>query len=149
MLDKSVGVIPLTKDEKGNVLCLAVQHVDKHWGVPKGHPDTGETFEQSRKRELFEETGLSWKKIFTEPIFTEAYSFEKDGKMINKEVYYCLGILDKTDPVIPDEFSHEILQAVWMSFDELINLVEQEDAKVFVNTLKRYIVEHEKELFEL
>ncbi|MFA6301222.1 MAG: NUDIX domain-containing protein [Candidatus Paceibacterota bacterium] len=148
MHDKSVGLIPLAKDEANQIMCLAVQHAGEHWGFPKGHFNPGETLDQAQRREFHEETGLSPEKIFLEPIFKNVYSFEKEGKIINKEVNYCLAVLNKKEPVIPAEFSQEISRADWFSFDELINLVQFEDAKVFLKEIKQYVLEHERELFK-
>jgi 8-oxo-dGTP pyrophosphatase MutT (NUDIX family) len=148
MQDKSVGIIPLAKNEAGHVVCLAVQHAGEHWGFPKGHPNTGETPDQARRREFYEETGLSLEKILTEPIFTNSYSFEKKGKTINKEVNYCIAILNKNEPIIPIEFSQEISQAAWFSFDELIGLTQFNDAKSFLKTIEQYVLRNEKELFK-
>lgn len=147
LLDKSVGIIPIAKDEMGEVVCLAVEHADGHWGCPKGHPNVGEALEESCKRELYEETGLTPKKIFFKPVFIETYSFEKNGEVINKEVNYYIGILEKIDPQIPQEFSSEIAQALWVSFDKMIDLIEHESAKEFLRKIKSYIIENKGVLF--
>lgn len=133
-------------DEESELVCLAVQHAGGHWGVPKGHPETGESIEQTIERELAEETGLALKRLLREPVFTNTYSFKKDGVLVNKETKYYLALMEKQEPVISEEFRPEILQAVWMPFSELIGLVGHADAKAFMMKISEYLNEHQAEL---
>lgn len=47
------------KDEIVQVLLIKPNLGIEFWGLPKGHIDQGETFEQCAMREVFEETGIS------------------------------------------------------------------------------------------
>lgn len=82
-------------------------------GLPKGHPERGESVEQAATREVREETGLEVELV--EPLGEIAYSYERDGRVIAKRVRFflfrCLGgSLERHD--------HEIEQASWVPLAE-------------------------------
>lgn len=52
---RGAGVCLITKDLR---VLLLYQNKSEKWGIPKGHREVGETFEQTWIRELFEETGI-------------------------------------------------------------------------------------------
>ncbi len=56
--------------------------------MPKGHPEGNETPLESAKRELFEETGLSVVRLFSEESLVESYEFSSRGRPIRKTVNY-------------------------------------------------------------
>jgi 8-oxo-dGTP pyrophosphatase MutT (NUDIX family) len=149
MQDSSIGLIPLAYDGADNIVCLAVQHTGGHWGVPKGHPEAGESLEETARRELAEETGLSTKRILDEPVFEHSYpSQKKDGTSVRRVEKYYVALMEKRDPVIPAAFQNEISQAMWMSFDELAALIEHADAKPLLKEISEYIEEHREELIQ-
>ena len=93
MIDvKSYGIIPLKK-LKGEWQVLLIQHIEGHWGFPKGRPEQGESCLETAYRELNEETALFVDRLLsTEPLI-EQYNFKKDGLRYNKSVYYYLAIV--------------------------------------------------------
>lgn len=82
------GVIPLAK--KGGVWnVLLVKHSKGgYWCFPKGHSTEGESHRETAIRELKEETGLNIKQFISSEAFVERYSFERNGKDIEKTVSY-------------------------------------------------------------
>lgn len=60
--EKSCGAV-IWRETSGKREYLLVQNkkpgAKGHWGFPKGHTEEGETEEQTARREIFEETGLS------------------------------------------------------------------------------------------
>src|SRR3989344_5953198 len=90
--DRSFGVIPVFKNDKGDCYFCLVREEDGHWGFPKGHPEENETEAQTAKRELKEETGIEDFTFYAEPVFVEEYSFVRDGFQYNKSVKYFLGL---------------------------------------------------------
>ena len=57
--EKSCGGIVYRKFH-GNTEILLIKHVKSgYWSFPKGHVENGETEEETAKREIKEETGLS------------------------------------------------------------------------------------------
>lgn len=109
----SYGVIPLKRKEE-QWQTLLVQHRAGHWGFPKGHPDEGETPEQTAARELLEETQLSVQKFLELPPISESYVY-KVGKMkIQKQVTYFMGEVSGECSPQPGE----IIACEWFFLDE-------------------------------
>lgn len=68
--EKSCGCIIIENDE-----ALLLQHLDGHWGFPKGHIEENETEIQTALREVKEETNLDVeideKKRYTDNYITD------------------------------------------------------------------------------
>jgi 8-oxo-dGTP pyrophosphatase MutT (NUDIX family) len=71
------------------------------WGLPKGTPNAGETYEQTALREVNEETGLQV--TIEAPVGSIEYWFQRDGGRIHKTVHFYLmhstgGAVELHDP---------------------------------------------------
>lgn len=89
--DQSYGVIPL-RYEGGVWQVLLICHTKgSFWCFPKGHPESDESPYQAAARELFEETGLSIKRLLSDKTFEEQYSFRSSNDYVHKTVTYFLG----------------------------------------------------------
>ena len=72
--DVSYGVIPIR--QVGDTWEVFLIHQfsnignNSYWVFPKGHPEAGETPEQTAKRELIEETGMTVGTLLNEPTFS-------------------------------------------------------------------------------
>lgn len=89
--DFSCGVIPY-RVVAGTHEFLLIQHKAGHWAFPKGHPEEGESYLETARRELEEETGIGRVEIDEGHRFEEAYVFTKrSGKQVSKRVVYFLG----------------------------------------------------------
>ncbi len=111
--DFSYGIIPLQVQE-GLWQMLLIQHHAGHWAFPKGHPDPGESPQQSAERELWEETGLTLERYLSLEPFIENYYFSHQGHRIHKTVAYFLALV-KGDVVIQER---EIRASQWFSLSE-------------------------------
>jgi len=89
MRETSYGIIPLRR-VNGNWQVLLIKHQAGHWGFPKGHPERGEEAFEAAKRELFEETRLSVRKILQQKPYCERYRFKRGGRPVDKTVEYFL-----------------------------------------------------------
>ena len=56
--EKSVGAVVFRR-EAGKVLYLLLQYRSWQWDFPKGHIEQGENEQQTLRREILEETGIS------------------------------------------------------------------------------------------
>ncbi|HNW71575.1 MAG TPA: NUDIX domain-containing protein [Candidatus Paceibacterota bacterium] len=137
--DKSFGVMPIFKNTEGNFLFCLVQHQGEHWGFPKGHPNPGEPEEETAKRELGEETGITDIKIISGVSFNQQYTFEKDGIVYDKSVKYFPGFVSDINTSIPDDFKHEISEMKWLPFKEARELITFDNAKVLFDELGEYL----------
>ncbi|MFH1956401.1 MAG: NUDIX domain-containing protein [Patescibacteria group bacterium] len=136
--DNSYGIIPVFKKDNGEYLFLIVLHSEgRHWAFPKGHPLQNEAPIDTAKRELYEETGITDCVIPENITFEENYSFEQDGRKINKTVTYFLGFTDNQKIETSKEFDQEISENRWVDYDEALRLITYDEAKEMLKKLKR------------
>ena len=134
--DISYGVIPLLKDSSGWKVFLIHQYGlkgDIYWTFPKGHPEEGETREQSALRELYEETGLTPKNLLTDVTYEQSYSFPYEGTRIDKKVLYYAGIIEFPEFSIQPE---EVKEAGWFTFTDACAKLSHDRAKVMLTQIK-------------
>jgi 8-oxo-dGTP pyrophosphatase MutT (NUDIX family) len=82
-------------------------------GLPKGHPEDGESAAQAALREVREEAGVSGE--LRESLGTIDYTYERRGRRIAKQVEFFLIEYADGDPADHD---HEVEQARWMPLSE-------------------------------
>ncbi|KAK0539093.1 hypothetical protein OC835_001228 [Tilletia horrida] len=146
--EHSYGVIPVALSSPPTVLLIQQKSDSKHWGIPKGHADAGETPLQAAIRELEEETGLhatrflpaapssypSMTSSTSSPSGMAADAIDADGDSIQgepyrnprrndgwKQNYYFLGLFNADaakDTALLRLQEEEVEQAAWLEFDE-------------------------------
>jgi ADP-ribose pyrophosphatase YjhB (NUDIX family) len=79
-------------------------------GLPKGHPEKGETPEDGAVREVREEAGV-WGRVI-ESLGTVEYEYDRKGRPTAKRVEYFLIEYEGGDPADHD---HEIEEAKWIT----------------------------------
>ena len=84
-------------------------------GLPKGHPEQGESAAQAAIREVREEAGVSGELL--ESLGTIDYTYERRGRRIAKQVEFFLIEYREGDPADHD---HEVEQARWMPLAEAV-----------------------------
>ena len=82
-------------------------------GLPKGHPEPGESAEEAATREVREETGLEGELV--ERLGEVEYTYERRGRRIAKRVAFFLFEFREGDLADHD---HEIEDARWMSLEQ-------------------------------
>jgi bis(5'-nucleosidyl)-tetraphosphatase len=119
---KSVGVV-LRNSSTNKYLVL--HYPSGHWDYAKGHVEEGETEEQTLRRELKEETGIT--RITLIEGFKEAikYHFKQDGNLIDKEVVFYLAETDEEDVKI----SYEHKDHNWLDYKDALEKVTFKNAK--------------------
>lgn len=75
--EKSIGAVVFRR-EKNKILYLLIQHPENdgqrgHWDFPKGHIEKGETWDETLRREVKEETGIT--KLCILPDFYSRYQY--------------------------------------------------------------------------
>jgi 8-oxo-dGTP pyrophosphatase MutT (NUDIX family) len=101
--DEVVTIVPVKRDAHGQRVL----------GLPKGHPEAGETSAQAAIREVREETGVTADLI--EPLGEVTYTYERHGRRIAKRVAFFLFEYRSGDLADHD---HEIEDARWMGLPE-------------------------------
>lgn len=94
------------------------------WSMPKGHVEPGETFAQTARREVLEETGLNGTVLCE--LGAIEYWFVADGKRIHKTVHHHLIRYD--DGELCDE-DPEITEVAWVPFKLLPMRLAYEDER--------------------
>lgn len=110
-------IIPVKRDAHGQRVL----------GLPKGHPEAGETAEQAAIREVREETGVTADLI--EPLGEVAYTYERHGRRIAKRVAFFLFEYRSGDLADHD---HEIEEARWMGLPEAVAQLSYEGEREVV-----------------
>jgi 8-oxo-dGTP pyrophosphatase MutT (NUDIX family) len=82
-------------------------------GLPKGHPEPGESAEEAAVREVREEAGVTGELVGS--LGEVTYTFERRGRAIAKRVAFFLFEYRAGDPADHD---HEIEEARWMPLAE-------------------------------
>ncbi len=138
MTEKAVRVgigVFVFKDGKFLVGCRQKAHGDGSWSVPGGHLEYGETFEDTAKRELLEETGLRIKNVRFGAV-TNDYFIEEDKHYIT---IWMLSDWESGKEKItePDKF----VTLKWCDFNNLPTPLflpwQQLLASQFINSIKK------------
>lgn len=87
-------------------------HGERVLGLPKGHPDGDESAERAALREVREETGLEVELV--SPLGEIAYSYERDGRTVDKTVAFYL-MRYRSGSL---EHDQEIEEVRWMALEE-------------------------------
>jgi len=82
-------------------------------GLPKGHPEKGESSAQAATREVREEAGVSGELL--ESLGIVEYMYVRKGRSVAKRVEFFLMEYREGDPADHD---HEVEQARWMPIAE-------------------------------
>jgi len=111
--EKSCGAL-IFREEDGKRLYLLLHYVGGHWGFPKGHVEEGESEEQTARREIAEETGISSLEFV--PDFREriSYSFRRAGGLVPKHVVFFLAKTEAQEVRISDEH----MGFEWLGYDD-------------------------------
>lgn len=131
MKETSYGALALIHKNKEWKIFLVKLQSGNHWGFPKGHPEPNEEPLETALRELKEETKLEMDKSLSIEKIEEHYSFEKEGKTIEKTVVY-FPILVKGEPTI---LQPEILEGGFFDLKEALKKVTYPESKKVLEKL--------------
>lgn len=89
MQERSAGFVVAFIDAEAPIQYLVLDY-GRHWDLPKGHVEPGETDLVAARRELLEETGVI--EIDVVPNFEKSltYYFRKSGRLVKKTVIFFL-----------------------------------------------------------
>lgn len=91
---------------------------ERKWTFPKGHPEKGESSQETALREVREETG--WTCRIKDDLITVEYKFSRQGRLVDKKVrWFWMEPVEETGA--PDAV--EVHEARWVCSDEAFKML--------------------------
>ncbi|MDO5015038.1 MAG: NUDIX domain-containing protein [Clostridia bacterium] len=128
----SCGAIVYKETPSGPKFILIKNKRSTHWSFPKGHVERGETYEQTAKREVLEETGLDIKILNG---FREI-SEHKILKKIEKSVYIYVAAAKNKDVHIQKS---EVEKYGWFSYDDALRRLKFQNDKKILKSAREFL----------
>ncbi len=132
---KRAGIIMYCKSKDKILLIKRVKKELQYWVVPGGGLESGESFEQAAKREMFEEIGYCVEKL------TEGITISREASI---EKYYFTSVDDTYNFVIQGEEAERNTKSnqyvlEWVAVDKIkeINLFPEELKNLILEILMR------------
>lgn len=132
--EKSCGAVVFrTKNERLQI--LLIRHVNGgHWAFPKGHVEKGETEEQTAKREILEETGLS---VILDNRYRQVVTYSPKKDVVKDVVYFVAHAPSEVKAAAQES---EISQVRWVDADKAVEYVSfDNDKKVLMGAIEHYL----------
>ncbi len=125
-IEISCGIIPvfIGDDKKEEFLLVKANNKFGHFSFPKGHQEVNESFLDTAKRELKEETSLSCEKVFDDVIFIDRYTREDNG--FKKEIYYFIALVGSKKVVLQKE---EISDYIWSDETNILKKISYDSTR--------------------
>lgn len=121
------GIVWRQTNSSGDLEFLILQHkYGKYWSFPKGRQIKGETYLDTAKREIHEETGISEFKLLEKFSKSIKYFVRRGKRFIPKEVRYFLVQFSKTVEI---NLSAEHIAYKWLKFDDAISQITHDNSK--------------------
>jgi 8-oxo-dGTP pyrophosphatase MutT (NUDIX family) len=108
----------------------------RHWGLPKGIVEQGESPEQAALREIAEETGLAQAQLqIVGSLPSSEYVYRsKQGRLVFKRVHHFLVLAPSGALLDPDPA--EISDAAWLDFAVAAERAAFKDTKVALDAAR-------------
>jgi 8-oxo-dGTP pyrophosphatase MutT (NUDIX family) len=134
----SAGGVVVRQSGSGWDVCLV--SVKGRWEIPKGHPEKGETAQQTALREISEETGLPAVSLHViKPLTTSNYAFQSEGKLVFKRVDTFLVTCDDDPPLRHQE--SEVDDAQWFPVTNAKEVAAFNDTKKLIDEAMESLTE--------
>lgn len=130
----SSGAIIFRK-EKGKVYYLLLNYRPEYWGLAKGAIKKGETIEETARREIQEETGLTDITFIEGFKVQEKYFFTSKGRKIFKTATFLLA-QTKTKQI---KLSWEHIGYTWLPYEQALERITYPSEKKFLQKAERFI----------
>ena len=133
-METSCGVVLVNY---GTILLL--QYPQGHWDLPKGHVEDGDaTKQETARRELEEETGITEIEFVNGFEEKTNYSFKHKGKRTQKQVYWYFATTEK----ITVKLSKEHRDYMWFDWELALDMATHEETKQVISQAKLFADQH-------
>ncbi len=130
----SSGAIIFRKD-KSKIHYLLLNYHPEYWGLAKGAIEPGETVEDTARREIQEETGLTDITFIEGFKVEESYFFTSKGQRVFKIVTFLLA-QTMTEQI---KLSWEHIGYAWLPYEEALERITYPSEKKFLQKAHRFI----------
>ncbi|MEP6710353.1 MAG: NUDIX domain-containing protein, partial [Candidatus Saccharibacteria bacterium] len=133
--EPTAGGIVFRRNEKKEVEILLIQDAKDRWTIPKGHIEEGETAQQTAKREIGEEAGLTNTEVHGW-LGKIHFRYRRVDKLVLMTTQiYLVKALGDTNAIQKEEWMNGIQ---WFSFHDALDAIEYEDiGKLMLLAMKR------------
>jgi bis(5'-nucleosidyl)-tetraphosphatase len=136
LFEYSSGAV-IFRREKGIPLFLLLHYEEGHWGCAKGHLEMGENIEQTARREIQEETGITDITFIDGFKELNRYFFMSKGEKISKTVTFLLAKTNSKEVTI----SNEHTGYEWLPFDQALQLITFKNEKEMFQKAHQFLLQ--------
>jgi len=133
--EPTAGGVVFRRDSNGAVEILLIQDAKDRWTIPKGHIEEGETAQQTAKREIGEEAGLTDTEVLGW-LGKIHFRYRRVDKLVLMTTQiYLVRAMGDTNAIQKEEWMNGIK---WFKFHDALEAIEYEDiGKLMLLAMKR------------
>lgn len=133
--EPTAGGIVWRRNKDGEVEILLIQDAKDRWTIPKGHIEEGETAQQTAKREIGEEAGLTDTEVLGW-LGKIHFRYRRVDKLVLMTTQiYLVKALGDTSAIKKEEWMNGIK---WFTFHDALDAIEYEDiGKLMLLAMKK------------
>jgi len=133
--EPTAGGVVFRRDSDGAVEILLIQDAKDRWTIPKGHIEEGETAQQTAKREIGEEAGLTDTEVLGW-LGKIHFRYRRVDKLVLMTTQiYLVRAMGDTNAIQKEEWMNGIK---WFKFHDALEAIEYEDiGKLMLLAMKR------------
>ena len=133
--EPTAGGVVFRRDPTGAIEVLLIQDAKDRWTIPKGHIEEGETAQQTAKREIGEEAGLTETDVLGW-LGKIHFRYRRVDKLVLMTTQiYLVRAKGDTNAIQKEEWMNGIK---WFKFNDALEAIEYEDiGKLMLLAMKR------------
>jgi len=133
--EPTAGGIVFRRNKEGGIEILLIQDAKNRWTIPKGHIEEGETAQQTARREIGEEAGLTSVDMLGWLGKIHFRYRRVDRLVLMTTQIYLVRAKGDTNAIQKEEWMNGIK---WFPFHEALDMIEYEDiGKLMLLAMKR------------
>jgi 8-oxo-dGTP pyrophosphatase MutT (NUDIX family) len=133
--EPTAGGIVFRRTQSGEIEILLIQDAKNRWTIPKGHIEEGETAQQTARREIGEEAGLTDVDMLGWLGKIHFRYRRVDRLVLMTTQIYLVRARGDTNAIQKEEWMNGIK---WFAFHEALDMIEYEDiGKLMLLAMKR------------